>query len=292
VKGMKNSSCTMKRIILIAILVLAQSFNAIPLKDLNYSKLNLEMNALNSSFAMVSTAEELYDLPQAKEGNIKCSPIIIRVTDRETLSEDFLRPQIIISGAIHGDERVGPQASLFTSQLLVWSALCEIKKSKIHCDLLKLNNVLKNERIWLAYLASRRDVYIIPAANCIGYMMNRRSDANNVDPNRDFPYSRQDDKCLQSNTAKLFYILMSISLIQIVVTFHGGTYVCRICIYVVTFHGGTYVCRICIYICMFIYIYQYLVLYINNCMYTYVCRKKNTYIYIYIYVYIISYSVH
>lgn len=209
-------------ILFVILLILAQPLNAISFKDLSYGELNIELNALNGSFAMVSTAEESYDLPQAKEGNIKCSPTIVRVTDRETLSEDVLRPQIIISGAIHGDERVGPQASLFTSQLLVWSAMCEIKKSKFHCDLLKLNNVLKNERIWLAYLATRRDTYVIPAANCIGYAMNRRNDANNVDPNRDFPYSRQDKNCLQSNTAKLFFIIMSLSLIQIVVTFHGG----------------------------------------------------------------------
>ena len=40
------------------------------------------------------------------QGNDKCSPTIIRISDRRSLVEDYQRPQVIISGAIHGDERV------------------------------------------------------------------------------------------------------------------------------------------------------------------------------------------
>ena len=49
-----------------------------------------------------------------------------------------------------------------------------------------------------------------------------REDANNVDPNRDFSYSRKDSNCFKSSTAKLFHRIMKSNLIQIVVTFHGG----------------------------------------------------------------------
>jgi hypothetical protein len=48
-----------------------------------------------------------------------------------------------------------------------------------------------------------------------------REDAG-VDPNRDFPYSRQDSNCLQCSTSRLFHSIMRLNLIQIVVTFHGG----------------------------------------------------------------------
>lgn len=52
-------------------------------------------------------------------------------------------------------------------------------------------------------------------------MQNKREDAG-VDPNRDFPYSRNNKKCMLSRTAKLFMALMVSNVIQVVVTFHGG----------------------------------------------------------------------
>jgi hypothetical protein len=207
---------------LLLILLCLSSYHSVSFHDLTYHEMNARVYALNSSVAMIASTKELYGLPEVTEGNIKCSPLIIRITDKESLSNDFLRPQVIISGAIHGNERVGPQTSVFMAELLVWSALCEIEKSISHCQLLEGDGVSKDERIWLAYLSSRRDTYIIPAANCIGYIKDKREDAQGVDPNRDFPYSRKDNNCLRSNTAKLFYKMMTTSLIQLVVTFHGG----------------------------------------------------------------------
>ncbi len=77
------------------------------------------------------------------------------------------------------------------------------------------------QRVWLAFLATRRDSYIIPAANCLGHKFHRRNDAS-VDPNRDFGYSRRDNNCFLSTTAKIFLSLMEVNIIQLVVTFHGG----------------------------------------------------------------------
>jgi hypothetical protein len=77
------------------------------------------------------------------------------------------------------------------------------------------------EMTWLAMLVKTRSIYIIPAANCIGYTFNRRDDMG-VDPNRDFPYVRKDNNCLQSSTAQLIYRLMSSRRIDMLVTFHGG----------------------------------------------------------------------
>lgn len=78
-----------------------------------------------------------------------------------------------------------------------------------------------SQKIWLAHLATRRDTYIIPTANCLGYINRVRNDAL-VDPNRDFPYKRNDDQCMRSTTAKIFQAIMASNIIQIVVTFHGG----------------------------------------------------------------------
>ena len=79
----------------------------------------------------------------------------------------------------------------------------------------------KEQRKWLAFLVTRRDIYIIPTTNCLGYIQNTRLDAG-VDPNRDFPYARQDDQCFLSSTANIVRELFSRSIIQSVVTFHGG----------------------------------------------------------------------
>ena len=110
-----------------------------------------------------------------------------------------------------------------TSQVLIWSAECVIDRIERSCDSLNssfngLNSFQKN---WIAFLATRRDTYIIPTANCLGYMKNRRDDRG-IDPNRDFPYSRRDTNCLLSHTAKIFMALMLSNIIQLVVTYHGG----------------------------------------------------------------------
>ncbi len=109
-----------------------------------------------------------------------------------------------------------------TAKLLVWGALCVIRRDQQACaDLDNLEDLTPAQRNWLAYLATRRDVFAIPMANCAGYKFSRRFDEG-IDPNRDFPYSRKDDKCFLSKTAQLFHHLLEENIIQLVVTFHGG----------------------------------------------------------------------
>ena len=81
--------------------------------------------------------------------------------------------------------------------------------------------VTNAQRTWLAVLATRRETIVVPAANCMGYIQGRRGDAG-VDPNRDYPYSRKDTNCFLSSSSKLFKALMESSIVQSVVTFHGG----------------------------------------------------------------------
>lgn len=108
------------------------------------------------------------------------------------------------------------------AELLVLSAQCLIEKSVNSCRLLnEYEGITLAQRIWLALLATRRDTFIIPTANCLGYIKMIRSDAG-VDPNRDFPYSRKDNRCFLSTTARIFQALMAQTIVQTVVTFHGG----------------------------------------------------------------------
>ena len=212
--------------IVLLLFVVSLSASGVKFTDIKYEDIQKRSFELDGLYASSKTAKELYAIDAAKtndKGNqVECSPYIIRVTDIGSIEQDVQRPQTVISGEIHGDERVGPSASLFAAELLVWSAQCMIKKDDDSCHKLKSIGVTSyNDRVWLAFLATRRDTYIIPTANCLGYIVNRRDD-NGVDPNRDFSYSRQDGKCFMSTTAKIVGKLMAETLTQIFITFHGG----------------------------------------------------------------------
>lgn len=86
-----------------SIIVSAQQFS---FYDIKYQELESKATDLMSRFAMVAPAKESLQVPPAKHGSIECSPSIIRVSDMATLKSDSTRPQMLISGEIHGDERV------------------------------------------------------------------------------------------------------------------------------------------------------------------------------------------
>lgn len=192
--------------------------------DLTYEDIESASKDIDSDYALVKSPHDLYGLPYAhsKDG-FQCSPSIIRVSHLKTLGKDLKRPQILISGEIHGDERVGPPSTLHVAQLLVWSAMCEIEKKVVFCKKLQdfSSSISKGQRLWLALLATRRDSFLIPTANCLGHKFRRRDD-NFIDPNRDFPYSRGNNACMMSTTAKIFDKLMQNNIIQLVITYHGG----------------------------------------------------------------------
>ena len=196
---------------------------AFPFVDYSYDELEKLAASLSGGYAHVTSASALLGTSRAQSGATTCSPSVIRVTHRESLWGDVQRPQLLLSGEIHGDERVGPSATIYTASILVQAANCEIGQQKQACEYLEkqMGITASDQRTWLAHLATRRDTIIIPTANCLGYIQNRREDAG-VDPNRDFGYSRSDDECLRSTTARIMNSLMARSLMQIVVTFHGG----------------------------------------------------------------------
>ena len=254
---------------LCALLVLMGVLADRKFRDLSYSELDNALQGLDGKQAEFFQAKDVWPdvgtFRQRVDVNLRgggrvCSPSILQVTHRGSHAADEERPQVLVSGEIHGNERIGPQATLFAGQLLVWAADCLIGGQKQHCDKLHDMGVSRAEQQWLAFLGSRRDTFIVPALNCLGYLHNRRED-NGIDPNRDFPYGRRDDKCLRSGTAKvrLFcpdlsfllstcsnasctrlaltyhpfdppnltpfkvtYLLMRSLLVQSVVTYHGG----------------------------------------------------------------------
>lgn len=111
--------------------------------------------------------------------------------------------------------------SVALAELMGWSADCTIRHDREACATLDKMEVTPAQRTWLAFLSTRRETIIVPTANCMGYMKNMRNDGG-FDPNRDYPYSRHDSRCMMSSSARLFKALMESSIIQSVVTFHGG----------------------------------------------------------------------
>lgn len=190
-------------------------------KDVGYEELDRRSFALKSEFANVDSANVLFGTKIIVEGNRRCTPAVLRISDVSSIETDKQRPQILISGEIHGDERVGPSASLYTAELIVRSALCEIKKDRKTCRELETIGIVKGHRVWLTHLVTRRDIIIIPALNCLGYMKNHRNDGG-IDPNRDFAYVRADTNCMLSTTAHILNKIFNDNIIQLVVTFHGG----------------------------------------------------------------------
>ena len=78
---------------------------------------------------------------------------VLELTDHETLANDPDRPDVLISGALHGDERVGPTATL---ELARW--------------------LLLSESAWADRLLRTRRLLLVPLTNAIGYARGTRSE--------------------------------------------------------------------------------------------------------------------
>jgi hypothetical protein len=60
--------------------------------------------------------------------------------------------------------------------MLVWASQCKIQKDSTGCGRLETLKVTDAQITWLAFLAAKRDTYIMPTPNCMGYLQNQRSD--------------------------------------------------------------------------------------------------------------------
>ena len=87
---------------------------------------------------------------------------------------------MLISGALHGDERIGPVTAMALSQWLI---------ERYDSD------------PWVRRLVDTRTVLIMPMTNAIG-VEQRRRDELGVDPNRDFPYDQSPNACMATICAR------------------------------------------------------------------------------------------
>ena len=169
--------------------------------DITYASGAAEMLRLATTrpdIASLSTAQALYGLPtagtcrNADGSSSACQNYILEITNRSSLAHELDRPEIFISGALHGDERIGPSTALALSRWLI---------ERYDTD------------PWMRRLVDQRIILVMPMTNAIG-VEQRRRDELGIDPNRDFPYDQVPSACMQTVTARSINELYRARLLQ------------------------------------------------------------------------------
>lgn len=113
-------------------------------------------------------------------GSGECATPILQITHFPSLHP--ARPEVFLSGELHGDERIGPTAMVETAKLLV-EAYERAPGAPSRYGAHRGNP-------WLRRLVDTRVVFISPITNAWGYHHRQRTEQG-VDPNRDFPIDRE-----------------------------------------------------------------------------------------------------
>ena len=181
-----------------------------PCRYRSYAQAVAEMHSLAAArpaLARLWSTQRRYGLPSVGSCHgTPCMNWVLELTDHETLANDPDRPDVLISGALHGDERVGPTATL---ELARW--------------------LLLSESAWADRLLRTRRLLLVPLTNAIGYARGTRSEAGH-DPNRDFSYQQKPGACMLTVAGRSVNELLRHHLVQLIVTFHGGMQACPSCL--------------------------------------------------------------
>jgi Zinc carboxypeptidase len=150
-------------------------------------------------------------------------------------------PTMLLSGELHGDERVGPTSVMEAARILLEAAACEAlprytltddtqwetdfaQFTACRLSLKERYGMTDTQRQWLARLMSTRRILLVPTANALGYYRDEREEGN-IDPNRDFPYDHLPEEtefCMQTIAARTMNELFRHYLVSNSLTFHGG----------------------------------------------------------------------
>lgn len=203
-------------------LLLTSYVTAKPFKYLNYSQIRLRLSQLaadHPTLIRVYSAQDRFSLPHV--GNCSeqsyetsppqstpCSIWVVELSNFSTLPDNPTRPELLISGELHGDEVVGPHVTL---------AFLEYMASKYSSD------------PFVRRMVDTRHTTVIPMTNAVGFFKGERVERQegtpplSLDPNRDFGFSQRPEKCMQTVTARALNELFRSHLFRVLVTFHGGT---------------------------------------------------------------------
>lgn len=140
------------------------------------------------------------------------------LTDPQAAQED--KVQVYISGALHGNEILGPNVAYYLIEFLL---------SNYNVDP-QINRLFKE-----------REIIITPMTNAVGYHYFEREERINSDVpefknnprrqngiksfdiNRDFPYNTQSSNCLNTIAGRVVHEIHTQNVIVSTITFHGGT---------------------------------------------------------------------
>lgn len=220
-------------------------------KPVKFQKQLLQWAEEYPDLIRVTTSQEKFGLPAAggtddcpfyeKDG---CPNYIFQIQDftvhpEGSYSSNHL-PEVLWSGCLHGNERVGPTAVMEAAALLLEAAQCEalprrrdsgdshddiqvqLQQAKQCRTLLQEKGIDSVHRRWLARLVTTRRIVVVPTANALGYFRNRREE-DKVDPNRDFPYDLSDPAdCMQTVAARTLNEVYREHMFQLALTFHAG----------------------------------------------------------------------
>jgi hypothetical protein len=166
-----------------------------------------DLEAKYPDFVLVENTQDKYGITSPGTcqddtgGSTPCKQWYMRISNEKTLNA--YTPEVWLSGALHGNERVGPNAVM---ELAIYM----------------LDHY--NTNSWMKRLVDTRAVWIFPTTNAKGYNDNVREE-NGIDPNRDFAYDQTPDMCMRTWTARGVNEFWKDHLIQRSVTFHAGTVV-------------------------------------------------------------------
>ncbi|KAL3905520.1 MAG: hypothetical protein SGILL_009646, partial [Bacillariaceae sp.] len=144
-------------------------------------------------------------------------------------------PEILWTGSMHGDERLGPTVVMETASLLLEAASCEalprsyakdweadVEEAKKCRSLLQAKGVDDTHRQWLARLVATRRIVVVPNANALGHFRGDRLE-NMVDPCEDFPYNNDSsESCMRTIAARTINEIFLEHMFQVALSFQDG----------------------------------------------------------------------
>jgi hypothetical protein len=204
--------------------------------DVSFAQLSINLHRLADTYPeiirLTSCQEEEYGGLGALQtcGGPCLQHVAILEANTSSLDDDRLTdddtPEVFFSGALHGDERVGPLTLLIAIELLA-EAHTRVSSSLAQQPKLATSDTDR----WLYRLVQSRRMVFLLAANAEGFHYNVRGEpsASNSanepghnDPNRDFPYSTTDDQCMRTMAARCVNEIWRRHMFRTAITFHGG----------------------------------------------------------------------
>ncbi|KAK8805403.1 hypothetical protein WA158_002059 [Blastocystis sp. Blastoise] len=185
------------------------------------------MEYLARRFPQLVTLENVQDKfsmdTKALCGDKICRHYYMKLYNHRNENKRYL-PQVFLSGELHGDEVVSPQALIELAEYLVVNKAYYDETFDTHYQQEDTSTPMEYPPSpWLSFLLETREIVIMPMTNPWGYYYHKREDGT-VDVNRDFPFDLKGKQsaCFQSETARAIDTIIRDNLFVSTITYHAG----------------------------------------------------------------------